>query len=172
MRCISLSRELGKHSKRYSRGLVIVSQLMVSKSNLPLDWDEDIFFAYVLVQGSCFAVSFYLSSSLSHLQCCLLVFSHVGLSLVYCTQNSGQLKSIMNIYHVFYIGGVYRPKKIDIWCQTLSQSLHRGCGLGTRLFFYSCHSYIVIYYLSRFVFFNENVNFGDTCSYLWPSYSL
>ena len=25
-----------------------------------------------------------------------------------------------------------QPKKINVWHQTLSQSLHRGCGLGTR----------------------------------------
>ena len=94
------------------------------------------------------------------------VFSRQSKFKEYCTQNSGRFKSAMNIYHVFHIEGFYRPKKIDVWCQTLSRSLHRGCGLGTRLlFFYSCHSYIAIYYLSRFVFFNENVNFGDTtCS--------
>ena len=28
---------------------------------------------------------------------------------------------------------LHRPKKIDVWHQTLSRSLHRGCGLGMRL---------------------------------------
>ena len=27
----------------------------------------------------------------------------------------------------------FRSKKLDVWHQTLSRSLHRGCGLGTRL---------------------------------------
>ena len=27
----------------------------------------------------------------------------------------------------------FQPKKINVWHQTLSRSLHRGCGLGTRL---------------------------------------
>ena len=58
-------------------------------------------FAYLLAQGSCFAIplSLVLTKSFSVLS--TRVFSRRSKFTVYCTQNSGRLKSFMNIYHVF-----------------------------------------------------------------------
>ena len=98
---------MGKHSKRHLQGLAIVSKLIAHEE--VIHHLIEMKFAYLLVQGSCFAVPFSLLPLLSYLQCCLLAFSRISQSLqftVYCTQNSGPLKSAKNIYHMFHIGGV------------------------------------------------------------------
>ena len=76
-----------------------------------------------------------LSSWLNHLQCCLLAFYRVGLSLQFTVH-----KTVVRSGHHEYLSCVftleewlYWPKKIDVWHQTLSRRLRRGCGLGTRL---------------------------------------
>ena len=92
--------------------------------------------AYLLVQGSCFAVPFSLSSLLSHLQCCLLKFSCVGLSLqftVHKTVGSAQV-SYEYLSHVsHWRSGSTSPRKSTYDARPSSRSWHRGCGLDTRL---------------------------------------
>ena len=88
-------------------------------------------FAYLLVQRSYHAIPLSLSSWLNHLQCSLLAFSCVSLSLQFTVQNSGWLKSSITCFH---IGGVaLQAQENRRRRQTLSQSLCRGCGLETRL---------------------------------------
>ena len=62
------------------------------------------------------------------------VFLHRHKFTVYCTQSSGWLSHFKYLSHVLTLEEwLYRPKKIDVWHQTLSWSLCRGCGVGTRL---------------------------------------
>ena len=84
-------------------------------------------FTYLLVQGSCFAIPLLscLDSSQSPLPLSRLdssqsqssvlstcIFSHQSKFNIYCTQNSGRLKSFMNIYHMFTLwSGSTGPRK-------------------------------------------------------------
>ena len=91
-------------------------------------------FAYLLVQWSCFAIplSFSLVLTKSSSVLSTRFFSCRSKFTVYCTQNSGWLKSSMSIYHVFTLEEwLYRPKKLTYDTRP-SQSLRRGCGVGNN----------------------------------------
>ena len=70
-------------------------------------------FAYLLVQGSCFAIPHSLSSWLNHLQCCLLVFSRVSLSLQFTVHKTVVGSQVIYEYHVFsrWKSGSTGPRK-------------------------------------------------------------
>ena len=98
-------------------------------------------FAYLLVQGSCFAVPFSLSPLLSHLQCCLLMFSHISLSSQFTVHKTVVGSSQLRIFITCFTleEWLYRPKKIDAWHQTFSRSLCRGAVWGRDYLWFQCH---------------------------------
>ena len=63
-------------------------------------------FAYLLVQGSCFAIPLSLILTKSSSVLSTHVFSRQSKFTVYCTQNSGRLKSLGIFIMCFHIGGV------------------------------------------------------------------
>ena len=138
----------------------------MKKQSTTCFWTKTSLFAYLLVQGSCFVIPLSLSllSWLNHLQCCLLAFSLISLSLqfiVHKTASDYEYSSCVSTLEEW----LYRPKKTDVWCQTLSRSLHRGCGLETRLLknhvaysityimqVWSCAHFIIIHFTLKNVF--------------------